>query len=50
MILDSVVNNKTLLGDFIKGAGYLFYIVQPNETSYEDYNNVPNYHINVSID
>lgn len=47
-LFDNVVSGDTV-GDFLKGAGYLFYIAHPNQTSYQDYNDVPNYYTNVSV-
>lgn len=41
--------DRVIMGDFVKGAGYLFYAVHPNETSYENFNEVPDFYVNVSI-
>lgn len=36
------------IAEFMRGVGYLFYVVSPNETSYERFEDVPNYHREVS--
>lgn len=47
---DTVFNNAGRgLADFLKGVGYLFYIVHPNDTKYENFRDVPNYYTNVSL-
>lgn len=42
-------DSNDVIGNFLKNTGYLFYIVHPNDTSYENFNDVPNYYTNVSV-
>lgn len=45
----SRVSDAGYFADFLKGTGCLFYVVNPNETSYKELSDVPNYYRNVSV-